>query len=859
MEAESLLVQKAVDTIWQNPRLDHNLIVQLTRVSPKNGYNDYGKIGWEVLPTPTTDGQYHYYQLGDNYPGDFSLIFFKYQWVKLSDWCKTINLIVRLYNSKGEMYPLEEAFVIRMYNENLIIGVKRDNKIFELNDDILYANFYLNRFYYGPMDDHLDYRIGSFFNKFDKRKSPIIDLVTQLKATGSNLVGKVQTFRNGYLVEGIELNLNEGDVTEVRYDCSIRSTFDIPITDLRTYHSTLDLKNKYLLHPPKDGSMIIDYRDDIDIFICKDLGDGKYKGLYYHRNEEDAVRMVTHRDYGLPVPYVMNFIEALDPNPDLSKFFIKLYIRDNQKESPIIEDSNMINALYVLSNDKIVEAMVAADSTIPEWQAKNLETSYFTSLMRARLSDITADFALNAFGYNSSVKYLANPYISITPDSLGGYFTIPDGMRKLCTIFEYNMQGLLVNVVEYSGDAKYRTKTPDVVFLEVMSGVGRKSLNIHKGGETFTMDKHASYRFYIANTQGDTIISPFVDVTNGYRPNGEKIEIDIVGDQCTFKPREIGEIGYAIADNQFIMLPLEQWGSTDTVYFNFKNEGILFCPGKIEVWLNGFYLVEGIDYTLDFPHLCITTKQYMVDAKHEQEGTKNQILIVGRGFPVSDAKGNLTRILPLETGYTQYGKVSVNNGYHVHANKIIKTSVEGRIFDPSVIPYQEDGSLNIGEYIIDGRPYSVTNPVISFQGSQDISLFEALQKEVDLTKRVDDYLNVNVALDGYKLPPVIENKYSLYSPFLNTIIRDLTSGILKSTLPNVSKQILDKTIFKYKYLLKFDPAITGADDKFVTIHPHLSKFFIELTPRDYAFVKRLNKEYLDDKIDIEKFLRVRAR
>ena len=85
-KAEQILIRKALDQVWQNPYKDRQSIVQLARISPINGFQYSGRVGWEQIETPTESGYYHFYQMGDNYPGDFNLIADKYQWYKLSDW-----------------------------------------------------------------------------------------------------------------------------------------------------------------------------------------------------------------------------------------------------------------------------------------------------------------------------------------------------------------------------------------------------------------------------------------------------------------------------------------------------------------------------------------------------------------------------------------------------------------------------------------------------------------------------------------------------------------------------------------------------------------------------------------------------
>lgn len=249
--AEDIIIKKAMKYVWQNPRKDKNVIVQMTRVSPRNGYNKYGKVAWDTVETPTLEGDYHFYQLGDNYPGDFTLIAKKNQWYRLSEWCNVINLNIHLYDKYGRQWPLDDVYQIRLYNDNIIIAVRINDNIFDLNDTTVYMHFYFNYFYttnkkdaeknqieYHALRENKDGETRNFIN--------IINSIDQRAKTKARLT------YNGYLVNKINTDDTKiGDSSEIHYDMSIYKLVDIPINELRTYKSDLDKKNKYLIHPPK--------------------------------------------------------------------------------------------------------------------------------------------------------------------------------------------------------------------------------------------------------------------------------------------------------------------------------------------------------------------------------------------------------------------------------------------------------------------------------------------------------------------------------------------------------------------------------------------------------------------------------
>lgn len=847
---EDIIVKKALDLVWQNPRKDKQSIVQLTRISPINGYTYTGKVHWDTIETPTESGYYHFYQIGDNYPGDFTLIAKKDQWYRLSDWCKVIDLVIHLYDKKGRLISLDNAYTIRLYNDNIIIAVLRNDRVFDLNTETLYIHFYRNYFYTTEKKDKQEPHI-EYWGHTQARKSPTRTFITNIhNIVASRPQEKFRMTHNGYLVESIDTdNLENGEVTEIHYDMSVRKIVDIKLSTLRTFKSELDKITKYLVHPPKDDVNIIDYRDDIDIFVYKrDKVTNKMKGVYYHRNMEDAVRMVTHRDFSLPVPYVMSYVEHLDPNPDLDDFYLRIYVRDNGPHKPLIEDVNMIKSLYILNDEQIVNAMVQVNSTVPEWKASHLEQSAYTAIMRSYKHEITPAMVLDGFGYTATVKALANPNIRITQNPNGNYFQLQEGLYERVTIFEYDQYGLLLGWYYHTDMMKYYPRNKDCIYIEAIAGEGGDNLTMHLGKTPFDLQYDTAYRFYLTELEGNTKVGEWRDATGDSR-------ILVDGTRCTFNHNDTGEIGLALGDDKFLCY--EQYlDGTDGMFDFVITHGIAHTdpidipPGRIDLWLNGRALVEGIDYYVDFPRVVITTKAYT------QDQAKQLVTVRCTGFPFMEG-GYLKRVLPREIGFIQYGEISVDARYDVHEDKVLRTVVDGGVFDPAVIPFDERGSANVEHFVDDGKPYSVEHPYVNLLGTMGISVYEARNKDYELSKRVSDYLTHHLPKAERRIPPTIKDKYQVYSPFMSKIIMDLKYGRFKSPLPKTSLQNIDKMVEKYKTYLTMDPVIRGYDKYFVKVHAHNQPDYVELSARDVAFLERINDIYLKGEVDVSKFLKIR--
>ena len=289
--------------------------------------------------------------------------------------------------------------------------------------------------------DHIIYSGSVHGGKKNNRDLLNLFQFNKLKPKGGQYL-----IHNGYMVDSFDPSkLQEGDMTEVLYDYSIRKVWDLQVSELRTYKSTLDKKTKYLIHPPKQSDdNMINYRDDIDIFVYKkDPKTKQVKGLYYHRNMEDNVRMVTHRDYGLPVPYVMDYIQALAPHYDLNDFYIRIFVRQNGPIKPLVTDVNKLRSLYILPDDKMINAMVQVNSTLKEWTADHLERSAYTAVMRsyhALLKIIKANGLLKYKDINDLYQRIRTT--DITPAQIANDVILLEEAVNLVSIEGFNRQNI---------------------------------------------------------------------------------------------------------------------------------------------------------------------------------------------------------------------------------------------------------------------------------------------------------------------------------------------------------------------------------------------------------------------------------
>ena len=88
--------------------------------------------------------------------------------------------------------------------------------------------------------DHIIYSGSVHGGKKNNRDLLNLFQFNKLKPKGGQYL-----IHNGYMVDSFDPSkLQEGDMTEVLYDYSIRKVWDLQVSELRTYKSTLDKKTK---------------------------------------------------------------------------------------------------------------------------------------------------------------------------------------------------------------------------------------------------------------------------------------------------------------------------------------------------------------------------------------------------------------------------------------------------------------------------------------------------------------------------------------------------------------------------------------------------------------------------------------
>lgn len=844
------LVNHARKNIWCTPDQDLQVIFRPARITPINGVEDKFRVMWTSYRLPTQDERYHVYQIGQRFPITLGLPDIRNQWVLLSDICMNDNLIADLYTTSGIQFPRTQAWLWIGPDKSLLIAVKRNDKIANLNHQPLFIRFYSNAYFNSARRTEDDKIIV---------KGQVIENETQRIVFQRSyedhraLVGHAYAFVNGRHTHNVTpTNTKIGDYVEFVYDSTIYRIVELPVKDLAYFDSELDNVRKYLLHYSDELNDIIDYKDDIDFWLIKrEESPSRYSGVLYHKNQASSVRMVTHKDYSVPVSTVHQYQED---HPDLwdstNEMIIRMHVRKSGYDRPLTHEHHRIKEMYRLEDDAVVNAMLGIDSNVSVWRAEALENSAYCSIMQDLDGVIDEAKVQQAYGYNAVTKLTADtPSFFVTEGGIR-FVDVPPGLQRRSTVYEYDSDGLLLGSYYHENQERHVAVNANAYLAEIFAGEGGWNQGTVYGKQNQQLDLRANHRFYICPIQAGVATEEWEDVTGTDK----------------YFVTEGGIVQWAVDFQYFLTavrsddrhltytIPVD---STDGLvrfsvqaeepWFDIVNRRVAnLPPGRLDLWLNGHSLIEGLDYFVNWPQVVLTNKKWL-------NNTTEQITVRAAGF----CRPDMSREPIEDHGFVEYGLLSHNNRFDLRDDKVKRIIVGGALKHRSSLEFSEDhDGVYVGQ-VTNGTPYALRDIVVPVRGLEG-DPFEYRQRSQDVDQEVSDYLSLMIPEEPRDNPPTIEQRYRVYSPLVSKVIHDLKAGILggEQIEGHYGDDVIWQLLENYLYLVDYDPTKRGYDKQFVSVHPHNYDYVVDLNIFQYNFVKRMVKIVLDDKINLASHVRM---
>jgi hypothetical protein len=551
------------------------------------------------------------------------------------------------------------------------------------------------------------------------------------------------------------------------------------------------------------------------------------------------MRMVTHRDYSVPVIRVRG-TQAANPFLVEKDLQLILTIRHSGYNRPLVLENNRVAELYKLPANRVKKAMVGMDSTVSVWKAAALEASGYVNLMRQAQGAITKNMVQQAYGYNAMSVLLGNtPQV---PELISSQkvVQIPKGLQGCCTVYEYTSDGRLVFYATHTADDTYSCQDARTAFVEVIYGLGGTALDIADNVLSGPINPTHNYRFYTAETTGGVRSGPWQDKTDDPLYLVTDNQYTWVNTPNVFKRVMSNKQHLAYS---FEMAPLAGVFEFDLSFVKNATLQKLDIPlGELDLFFNGYSLIEGLDFVINGSRVVITSKKY-----YDSNLPKQSITVRYVGFCNKD----MSRTPLRDMGHVYHGTLSANNRFDIRDDKVLRIICNGQVRLRKDLSFAENG-VSVGiTNALNGAPYAIRDIVVpmnnyltgSSSASDKTYAFRTTAEAID--NEISNYLSLWIPQDATSAPNAIPNRYQVYSPFLSRIVADLLSGVLKD--PKFAEHFGDDWIRQrlagYDYLLAYDPIGPNVtiDPRYVVVHPTPYPYQVSLNMYQYRVVDRIAK------------------
>lgn len=790
-------------------------------------------------------------------------------WVDTATICNDWNTMINMYGISGAMFS--KGAVYFRYNQSrsvIFIAAKKDmvTKCIPANS---IDNVYLTVYF----DSDVLNKMHALSIKVETTR-----LETQYQSQIDTFMGKLkkpewlQVYRNG--VEITDPNstpvLRTGEYLDFIIDENILFSFDIDITSTGenpVFLSKRDKTWKQLLHIPKalnpDNKVVT--HNTCDFFIRRRFSSETY-GYYLHRAAgQRSVNQVTHQDMAVPLFVLDAYRDYLQEQ----EITIHGVVRIHDKDNVLIRDASYIDLLYsdVHDDDRIIEILCGkGPEEIPWWRADELEDSAYINMMFDTPNLATIDHMkeyVEALGFYQVVNLLCHRVVdTIITDGFSGSLTfnlpvlyigmqvIPivylnkRALRKEYVTFKNNGDNTITIGIDDSIVTKPGDELVVIFFVDGDNSIfeftpmgSNLSITVPYDDVSVYMKQVAPDAFPLQgiNATSETSYVHLEKNTNYFvtqkHPNG--------GTTITFNYEYEGtpfviQSAYCSYYQSFDLTPYTSVGKTLALPIQGKiSDSTDVCPilnfKNVSVYLNGKYLVRGIDYFINtitdkngntsFSELVVQTMD------HFEEGIQDRL----------DVLFNVAEIEDISSGFSIDDELRDETPVNLYFPNISASHVSG---------YLERYVVYKGVYIELPSDLYQQGSIFEIQTSvpklvKDFILEHVNNEDIERIRILNEYF-----YDLHQIVPdvlVLEGKHRIYSVFMNNFIYDAIQGnIALVDEPDVNR--MRDQIKPYLYLQEMDLCFKGLDQRFIDYYPQYVNY--EVPPATKRIIDRFIEEFM---------------
>lgn len=901
----SILKQHAIENIWCEPSQDYQHVYKPQRLTPAAGaFKVYDVVQDQIrLPNYTEVNdrtRFHVYQIGFQWKTSYNINVDLGTWVR-SDVLMTNNkLVIDTYFENGCMISNQDVYIQFTDSSNLIIAIAINNSFDVGREDVegpilgevinrkISLDFHdpIIRFYSAAYyrTDEWRFITNHPFYPVQQYSAKVTDLTSYnaFMLEYNNISdsfgdeGLALFYVDGYL-ENKPVGYNTryiGKVLTVVWESAIKQIVQIAGSSLPSYVSELDVNvKKYIVMNPSDYG-IIDYHDDVDVYIVKPTGNS-YRGVVLTRFKVSTVRQLTHNTYAIDAQVVREVIAAHSFLGKLTDCNIMLVVRHGGLRHGLGHQAVRIEDMYKLPRSLRLEAMSGVNSLMTEWKAVTLEKSNYIKIMGLNFNDISETDIEKAYGYNAACKVAEPNYFPLEVVGAQKQLTLPPALNVPDTndathrsLFFYDNNGLYKGYWQNSAGTTRVVVPPEfntAVAAEVIhSEVSETTDGCYYANVVANPDlEFWGHRCYTCATVDGVPNEQWTDVTGS---NLYTYTVIAGVPTVTWNTQKL---------TQFSLYPCVKTGRYTHIhkapalagiwggyYLTTVNSTVTFqgvtesrpqklSPGNIEVTVNGMTLIEDLDYYVDFPRIVIVRRMTPTI-----DYTTANVEVRTRGWcdPVTER-----HYKSRDVGWVKDGLLSSNDVYNPRNDRNYKVVVDGCVYSAEDVTFAES-AVNVDEgitarsaQILEGRAYAVLDTYTVVEPWSTTTTVAYITESRAIDTRVSEYLTPRLnELDPVN-PLIIDQRWGLYSPIISAMLKLmvdanwLNNGELDTEWDHTK---VDEWIEPLRFLLAYEPCLKELDWEYVWVYPHPYTELVSVTQKQYRFLEYIIKNYLKSKIDL---------
>lgn len=829
--------QYLFDNVWNEPVSEYRTNVHPQLISTNSKVGTFRVLDANVY-LPTTNGSYYVWFM-KRMDINLRFPFASGVWYDTATIGNEYRVLIHTFTTSGGMIPKGSVY-FRLNDRKDLIFIAIDKDAYKKVIPVASLSEVYLTFYYDS-DVVNDFYIfsGKIKNNTEKDalQKTISDLV--LKRNNDDCVTR---FINGIEVpEFGELKLNT--YYDLIVDNNIRFAFDVDLTQRENDKSFLSEKDstwKYLIHIPRslnpDEEVIT--HNTCDFYIRKN---SDKTGRYLHRiTEGRTVSQVTHNDMSIPVFVVDAYRDYLQEQ----KVTVHCVVRIHDKNNKLIRDANYIDLLYHKSHsDTDIKNFLTGSGVdkIDCWLASHLESSEYVNMMFDTPNGVSSENItkyIDGLGYYTVANLLCKRIvdIEIKQDFEGkiavGLPVIYSGLKVFPVIY-LDGNKIPFKYYTYSTDTDNNVSNIEISDSYHIPKNSKLSIEFFISDETdsffITAGENDNYvydipyntvKVYEVNTadspcKGISTTSntsyilrkPNTNVYAVYQENGQnKIQFNdlyagtkylIQNKQCSYiKTIDLSE--YTSSGKNIVIPLINDDGSNEFPILDIINTS---------VYLNGKYLVKGIDYFineirdennyLSFSELVVQTMDHF-----NENGTDTLDIVI-----------NVANNEEVSVGYSVNDKLYDETPVNLFFDNITTIHVAGKL---------ERSAKYCGSYITIPENTYEEGSLFEIQTSIPSVVSDFLKsygKTDDRTKieAINEYFYSNQYMSPSYL--LLENKHRVYSVFMNALINDIVNDNIEIASDPDDDRAKDNAK-PYNYLKNMDLVFNGnLDTNFVDFYP----------------------------------------